>query len=277
MRSVCLLLLYTTVAFAASVIPDRKCRGVYFDNKYYDIEILKEGINKIHQLVFNNNDNTVYFTFGQIGAVPYRSLGYYNLDTRQAGLIGGVRNASGVAVDQIKNKVYVGGIDGVYALNRDKEPERYPIYDNIHKLFFRDVLYYINVRKEAYVFDNGIVNRMPELQTEKVDDIIVDDDDNVFFLQNDTLFRVKLGTRAINIHEGYPINVMAVDPYYRAFFSTKNGIFIYNKYKFALDRVSRMKDLRALAFTKNMEPIYAVVDILIKLKANPTNCYDYRI
>ncbi|CAG9790033.1 unnamed protein product [Diatraea saccharalis] len=273
MRSLFLLLLNT---IAASAIPDRNCRGVYFDNKYYDIQILKEGINKIHQLVLNNNDNTIYFTFGQIGVVPYRSLGYYNLDTRQAGLIGGIRNASGVAVDQNKNKVYVGGIDGVYALNRDRQPERYPIYDSIHKLFFREVLYYINVRNEAFIFDNGVINPMMELQNEKVEDIIVDDDDNVFFLQNDTLFRIKLGTRAINIHEGYPIDVMAVDPYYRAFFGTKNGVYIYNKYKFALDRVSRIRDLRALAFTKNMDPIYAVIDILIKLNPNPNKCIEYR-
>jgi hypothetical protein len=273
MKPYYLLILYAT---AASAAPESKCRGVDFYNKYYDIDILKDGINQIHQLIFNRNDNTVYFTYGQIAEVPYRSLGYYNLDTRKAGLIGGVRNASGLAIDQLKNKIYVGGIDGLYALDKEKKPEKYPVYDSIKNLFFKDVLYFINFKNEAYIFDNGVVNRMEELRNEKVDDLIIDDDDNVFFMQNNTLFRVKLGTRAINIHEGYSVNVMAVDPFYRAYIVAKNGVHVYNKYKYALDKVSRIKDLRALTFNANLEPIYAVVDLLIKLNMNPIKCYEYR-
>lgn len=273
MKSLCLLVLYLITTSAA---PERKCRGLYFNNKYYDVEILKDGINKIHQLVLNRNDNTIYFTFGQLAEVPYRSLGYYNLDTRQAGLIGGVRNASGLAIDQIKNKVYVGGIDGLYTIHKDREPEKYPVHDTIQRLFFKDVLYYINFRNEAFVFNNGVVNPMAELHNQKIDDLIVDDDDNAFFLQNNTLFRIKLGTRAINIHEGYFVDVMTVDPYSRAFIGTRNGVYVYNKYKFALDRVSGIRDLRALTFTKNLEPIYAVVDVLVKLNWNPVKCVEYR-
>lgn len=226
-------------------------------------------------MVLNRNDNTIYFTYDQLSDFPSRNLGYLNLDTRKAGLIGGVRNASAVAVDQARNRVYVGGIDGLYVLNQEKAPEKYPVYDSIEKLFFRNVLYYVNGKKEAYVFDNGLINKLAEVENEKVDDLIVDDDNNVFFLQDNTLFRVKLGTRAINVHERYTVNVLTVDPYYRAFVSTTDGVYIYNTYKFALDKVSNIKDLRALTFTKNLEPVYTVVDVLVKLNVNPMRCVEY--
>ncbi|XP_028161289.1 ommochrome-binding protein-like [Ostrinia nubilalis] len=254
---------------------DRRCRGVNFNGKYYDIEMIKEGINKIHQMALNRNDNTVYFTYDQLTDVPMRSLGYVKLDTREAGLIGGIRNASGVAIDHVRNKVYVGGMDGLYVLNKEGMPEKYPVYDSIEKLFFKDVLFFVNSKKEAHVFDNGILKPMIELQHEDVDDLIIDDDDNVFFLQNGTLFRVRLGTRAINIHERYKVNVLSVDPYYRAFIGTSEGVFVYNKYKFALDKVSNIRDLRSLTFNKNLEPVYAVVDVLIKLNVNPLKCVEF--
>ncbi|KAL0810288.1 hypothetical protein ABMA28_010447 [Loxostege sticticalis] len=254
---------------------DRRCRGVNFNGKYYDIDMIKEGINKIHQMALNRNDNTVYFTYDQLSEIPMRSLGYVKLDTREAGLIGGIRNASGVAIDHVRNKVYVGGQDGLFVLNKDGAPEKYPVYDSIEKLFFKDVLFFVNSKGEAHVFDNGILNPVIELHNEKVDDMIIDDDDNLFFLQNGTLFRVKIGTRAINIHERYKVNVITVDPYYRAFIVTTEGVFVYNKYKFALDKVSNIRDLRALSFNKNLEPVYVVVDVMIKLSLNPLKCVEF--
>lgn len=266
------LLVFTIISASEA---DRRCSGVHFNGKYYDVEIIKEGVNRIHQMVLNRNDNTVYFTYEQISEFPSRSLGFFNLNTRVAGLIGGVRNASGVTVDQVRNKIYVGGTDGLYVLNKERVPEKYPVYDSIEKLFFRNVLYYINSKKEAHVFDNGLINPLMELEGEKVDDLVVDDDSNIFFLQSKNLFRVKLGTRAINVHEGYTVNVLTVDPYFRAFVSTTDGVYIYNTYKFALDKVSNIRDLRALTFSKNLEPIYAVVDVLVKLNVNPIRCVEY--
>ncbi|KAJ8705953.1 hypothetical protein PYW07_010730 [Mythimna separata] len=154
-----ILLLLTTFLTTAST---EKCYGVIFTNRCYDIEILKEGVNNIHQMALNDNDNTLYFTFDQIAKIPMRGLGFLNLNTKATGVIDGIRNATGVAVDQRRNRIYVGGADGLFFLNENKVPETLPVQDNIQYLFFKDIIYFINRRREVYRFENGFVTPLQE-------------------------------------------------------------------------------------------------------------------
>ncbi|CAH1642557.1 unnamed protein product [Spodoptera littoralis] len=266
-----LIFFFTAILSTAST---EKCYGVVFNRKCYEIDILKEGINNIHQLALNDNDNTLYFTFDQIAKEPMRGLAFFNLDTKATGIIEGVRNASGVTVDQRRNRVYVGGADGLFFLNDNKVPEQLPAKDNIQYLYFKDVIFFVNKRREAYRFDYGVVSPLQEVQGIAIDKLIVDDEYNMFFLQNRKLFRVKLGTRAINTHERFTVDTITTDFNYKPFISTTNGLYVYNKYKYALDKVSTIVDLKELVFNRLGEPIYVVEDHLIKLKNPVTYLHD---
>lgn len=263
------LLILTTLFIAANA---QNCSQVYFGNRYYKLELLKEGLNNVKELELNRNDNILYFTIDQIARWPTRVLGYLNLDTREAGLIDGVRNVTAIAIDQDYNRVYVGGSDGIYRINEDKKPEILPIRDSIHSMFFKNVLFYTNKRKQAYIYENNYINPIFELEGVEAENILLDDDSNIFFTQGKTLFRVKMGTKAVNSHEKYRVDVMAADAFYKPYISTKEGIYVYNKYKYVFDKVSVMTYLKALTFTKNGEPIFGAFDKLIKLTTNSDQC-----
>ncbi|KAF9796277.1 hypothetical protein SFRURICE_005196, partial [Spodoptera frugiperda] len=203
-----LIFLFAALLSTAST---EKCYGVVFNRKCYEIDILKEGINNIHQLALNDNDNTLYFTFDQIAKEPMRGLAFFNLDSKATGIIEGVRNASGVAVDQRRNRVYVGGADGLFFLNDNKVPEQLPAKDNILYLYYKDVIFFVNKRREAYRFDYGVVSPLQEVQGIAVDKLIVDDEYNMFFLQNRKLFRVKLDsatTEKFSKNRKHPNNIL---------------------------------------------------------------------
>ncbi|KOB69902.1 Ommochrome-binding protein [Operophtera brumata] len=252
------------------------CSGLFLNRKYYDVNIIKEGVNKIHEIVFNRNDNTAYFTFEQIAKVPTRALGYVKLDGNEAGVIDGIRNATGLAIDQALNRLYVGGSDGLYMINnnkKDKVPEQMPVNDDIRSLFIKDnAVYFVNRRREAFKFDFGYVNHVFELQGVAVDKLILDDDNNIMFLQNNKVFRVKIGTRIVNSHEKYVVNEIAADPHFKPYVCAKDGMYVYNKYKYALDKVGELKDVRKLAFITAEEPIYVVLDKIVRLVSNPVAC-----
>lgn len=260
------------LSFAAllSLSTALKCPGISFNYRCYDVDILKDGVSNIHQMVLNDNDDTLYFTFDQIATIPSRGLAFLNLYDKTSGIIDGIRNATGVAVDKKRNRVYVGGADGLFFLHENKVPEKLPVHYNIQYLFHKDVVYFVNNRRQAFKFDYGTVVAVPELQHQEVDKFILDDADNILFLQNEQLFRVKLGTRAINIHERYRVNVLTTDYNYKPYVSATNGVFVYNKYKYALDRVASIVDLRQLIFTKRGDPIYVVLDYIVMLQYNPT-------
>ncbi|XP_072933773.1 ommochrome-binding protein-like [Epargyreus clarus] len=253
---------------------DKRCRGIYFDDKYYSVNIIKDGVNRLHNLLYNRNDNRVYFTFDQISDRPTRSLAYLNLDTYTATVIDGIRNATSIAIDQATNKIFVGSSDGLFKINDKMIPERLPIQDNIINMHYKDVLYFTNAKREAYIFEDGYATLVQELQGYAVDNLILDNDNNIFFVENKKLFRVKLGTRAVNIHERHIVDAIATDIHSKAYVCSNMGVFVYNKYKYVLDKVAGINKLKALTFNNNNEPIYAVSDLIVKLKYNEVPCFE---
>ncbi|KAJ0170621.1 hypothetical protein K1T71_013992 [Dendrolimus kikuchii] len=253
---------------------DDYCQGIFFKEKYYNIQLLKEGVNRVHQMVYNRNDNTLYFTFEQIAKYPTRMLAFLNIKTRETGIIDSIRNATGLAIDQNANRLYVGGSDGLFFLNvNNRVTEKLPVNDDIHYLFLNSVVYFINNRKEAFIFDHGDVYPVMELRGVVVEKLIVDDDNNILFLNNKKLFRVKMGSTLINSFDKYSVDVIATDANFRPYICASSGVFVYNKYKLALDKVAEMNGLRAMTFTGIDNPIYVVIDNIVKLKYNPVPCF----
>lgn len=251
----------------------QNCSQVYFRNRYYKLELLKEGLNNVQDLKLNPNDNTLYFIYDQLSEWPNKALGYFNIDNKETGLIEGVRNATSIAIDKDYNRVYVGGSDGIYRINDKRIPEILSIRDSIHSMFFKNALYYTNkIKKQAYIYENNYINPIYELHGVEAENIILDDDNNIFFTQGKTLFRVKMGTKAINPHEQYRVDVLATDAYFKPYIGTKEGVYVYNKYKYVFDKVSSILYLKALTFSKNDEPIFCVFDKLIRLTTNSDVC-----
>lgn len=267
-----LYLLFTIII--ATTRAEKYCTGVDFNDRYHNVQILKDSVNRIHQLILNRNDNTLYFIFEQ--TADSKAAGYYNLDNLNSSYVDGIRNAAAIAIDNINNKVYIGGADGLFIIdNINKIPTSLPVRDDIQSMYFKNNnIFYTNKRKEAFVFHEGRISSVIELNGYKPDDIILDDDNNILFTQEKTLYRVKLGTRAVNIHEKYIVDVIATDNYNKPYICTKDGIYAYNKYKYALDKVSDLTNLRGLAFSKDNSPIYAVLDLIVKLNVSPIGCFE---
>lgn len=257
-----------------SALADKRCQGIDFDEKYYNLDIIKEGVNHLHDLALNRNDHNVYFTYETLSSIPSRVLGYLDTETRKTEVIHGIRNATAVAIDQFYGKVYVGGADGLFKINDQKIPEKLPIQDNIKSLHYRDVLYFINRNGETYKFEDGYATLVPELRGVEVDKLVIDNDNNIFFTKNKKLFRVKLGTRAINSHEMYTADCLTTDVYHKVYICTNKGVYVYNKYKYVYDKVANIGGLKALTFNKLNEPFYAVADYLIKLKISEIGCFE---
>lgn len=267
--------LLAIVCFVATATAwPENCRGIAFNHRFYEPETVKEGLKGIQKLILNRNDNTLYFIFDNLATIPNKALGYINLDTKATGLVS-IRNASAVAVDQVNNVVYAGGPDGLYIVNSKKVPERLPVFHNINDMFFKEILYFTNNRRETFKVIDNVVFRLRELEGVEVDKLILDDDNNILFTVDRRLYRIRLNTRAVNTHERYNVDAISVDAYFKPYIATTNGVFVYNKYKYALDKVSDIKDLSALTFNKMDEAIYGVVDVVIKLNLSNNACYNF--
>lgn len=266
-------ILIVFAALAAVTFADKRCHGVFIDNRYYNLEIVKEGINNLHDLVISRNDNSVYFTYDDWDRTLSRRVAHFDLYTKKATVIDGIRNATALAVDQFYGKVYVGGMDGLYKIN-NLRAERLPLHDKVISMHFKDVLYFINGNKEAFKFEDGHATPVSELRGIKIDRLVINDDGNVFFTENQMLYRVQLGTRAINTHEKYNVNALATDAYSRTFICTKDGLYMYNKYKFVFDKMADLRNLKAVTFDKMNDPIYAVNDLLVKLTTSSVGCFE---
>lgn len=201
-------------------------------------------------------------------------LGHLNTETNVAKVIDGIPNVTAIAIDNFNNKIYIGGSNGLYKFNEQKVPDRLPIQDDVISMHYKNGLYFVNRRNEAYKFEDGFATPVPELQGVKVDRLIIDDDNNIFFTREKKLFRVKLGTKAINTHESHAPNFIATDNFARTYLCTDKGLYVYNKYKFVFDRKGDLRNLKALSFNKINEPIYAVADYIVKLSLSSIACFE---
>ncbi|XP_059054480.1 ommochrome-binding protein-like [Achroia grisella] len=252
----------------------KKCNGVLFDQRYYEPEILKDGLNKVRQLVYSRKDNTVYFLFNQ-GVLAYDgSVGYINLDTRLSGYYKGIRNATSISIDDKKNRIYIGSVDGLYAIGDRRIPEKFPLYEPIQHLFFKNVLYFTNMRNRMYSFDSDGVKVVDDMRDYVAETFVVDNDGNILFTNGKKLYKLKLGTRSSAFEIiTRSITALSNDLEDRLFAASLDGIFVYNKYKYALDKMSNLHEIKALTFNNMLDPIYVVFDLLVKLK-NPVNCVE---
>lgn len=242
------------------------CSKVKFNEKYYEIEMLKEGVNNVRDLAINRNTETLYFAFDLIRKDETSVIAYVNMTSGEATTIDGVKNARTVTVDQENNIVYVGGDDGIFTLNQWNAPVKVNVNDNVLKLFnLNDYLFYTTNNKKTFVYANGEKNIVKELLDSKVNSFVIDNTRHVFFIENGNLFRVKLGTRAVNIHEKYIVNDVTTDINGKLYVSASDGVYTYNNRKYSLERVSKLTGLKSLVFDKNNVPIYAVSDKIIKL------------
>ncbi|XP_023941513.1 uncharacterized protein LOC112048269 [Bicyclus anynana] len=267
------LIIFTAALTLTSA--DKRCTGVNIDNKYYNLNIIKDGINHVHDLVVNRNDNSIYFTYESVAQnAPNRVLAHIDIGTKVATVIDGIRNATAIAIDNFNNKVYVGGGDGLFKINEHKVPERLPIHDDVMSMHFKNGLYFVNRRKEAYKFEDGFASLVPELKGIKVDRLVIDDDKNIFFTEDRKLYRIKLDTRAVNTHERHLAYYITTDIYSKAYLCTDKGLYAYNKYKFVFDKIGELRNLKALSFHRMNDPVYAVADYIVKLSLSPIGCFD---
>lgn len=256
------------VAFVfATASADNYCKGLFLKDDYYTADIIKDSVNRVHQLAYNKNDNTAYFTFEDIAQEPTTYLGYVDLEPpRHSGVINDTKNAKGVAVDQKLNKIYIGGSNGLYVIDKNNNiTEKLAVNDDIENIFLKDVIYYVNSKKQAYKFDFNTIEQVPELKNVSVDKLVVSDNDIIFFLKGNKLFRVKIGDTEIVSVGSDTVYDIATNYKFKPYITTKLGFFVYNSSKNSFDKIAVLTDIKKLAFVNDNEPLYVVVDTIVKL------------
>ena len=141
-------------------------------------------------------------------------------------------------------------------------------------MHYNGLLYFVNRKKQAFQFEDGYATPVKELKGTKVDSLIINDDDNIIFTDNKNLYRIKRNTRLLDTHEKHVVNAIATDSYSRAFICTKEGLYMYNKYKFVFDKIANLKNLKTIAFYKTNDLIYVVNDLLVKLSLSSIGCFE---
>lgn len=195
------------------------------------------------------------------------------MESKEVGTIQGIKEPNSIAIDDTTGDTYIGGSDGIFILNDKKVPEKLAnIDEKVINVFFKNGLYYTNNNQMALEYVNGMSTKVPELFDYASTNILIDDDRNIFFLQDKKLFRVKIGTRAVNTHEKYSIDCMSKDVNDRAYFCTNDGIYRYNKFKYALDKVSSLRAVQGLTFDASNDPIISLNNGLYKLNLRSVAC-----
>ncbi|KAM3968846.1 ommochrome-binding protein [Aphomia sociella] len=263
------LLLFCIISTSAN-----KCNGVLFNQRHYEPQILKDGLNNVKQLVYNRRNNNIYFLFNQGLLVYDGSVGYYNLDTKLAGYYRGIRNATSISIDETKNRVYIGSMDGLHVVGERNIPEKFPIFEPILHLCFKDVLFFTNLKNQMYKFEGDGISVVDDMKEYLPENFVIDGDGNMLFVSEKKLYKIKLGARSAAFElVARRVTALSKDIDDRLFAAALDGIYVYNKYKYALDKISNLHEIKALTFNSMLEPIYVVFDLLVKLK-NPVNCVE---
>lgn len=258
------------IVFIEETASEEKCTRVKFDKHYFNIEILKEGVNNIRKLSTNPYTNIIYFIYDLLAN---ESAAAFIKDNNEIGVIDGMKNPRTVAVEKTHNTVYFGGDTGIYELTNENVPEQTyidePVIDLLH---YNSKLYFITRKREAYFYRNGQVGRVQELGNLTLDSFVIDNTNHVFFLDKKQLFRVKLETLAVNIHEKYVVNSLSTDIFGKVYICADDAIYSYDKEKYNLYKVSNLAKVKSLTFDSQNNPILAINDKIIKLKYSSVPC-----
>lgn len=217
-------------------------------------------------MVYTKKHDSVYYIYDN------GEVWYFNLDNQGSKFIQDIVNATSLAIDDKNNKVYVGSTSGLYKINTNTNLA-YKTYktEPILSVCFKDDLYFTNKHRKVYKNNFYGGKMLSQMLNDVADDIVLDNENNLFFMKDRKVYRIKLdaGTPAIEVTD-FPVNFMTMDEDDKLYLATDDGILLYNKYRHVLDKITKLY-ANALVFDKRRYPVYCVTDSLFRLK-DPVDC-----
>ncbi|CAH0401056.1 unnamed protein product [Chilo suppressalis] len=237
-----------------------------FPKKFCDIEtdsltkqcFLRETLVSLahspNQLAVDRTTNTLYLSFdsGQGEYIP----AMINIDTRKVTVLKGVKDAFAIAYDSIAKEIYFGGSHGIYNYNPVKKLLRRLAIGNldIWWLFVKENIYFIKFPTlKAFHYLNRTINYVNRLQSKTMHQFVLDNDDNIFFINTTGLYGVRNNSDEAVLLRDHPRFLgMSLDNKGQLYLCTDEAIYVLSKMVQKVKRLVNIQEVGAKVIPENL-------------------------
>lgn len=272
-------LVFLFVSIEAKDLTRKYCDVVSTDptKHCYVKETLSSVAHSPNQLSVDKITNTLYFSFdfGQGEYIP----AILQINTRNISVLKGVKDAFAIANDPTTGDMYFGGSHGIYKYTPiDKNLQRLNIPNlDIWWLYIKKYIYFIKFPNlSAFIYANKTIKAVPELQSNIVHQLVLDKDDNIFFINGTGLFGIKHGYNKPVLLRDHPKFLgIATDNNGYVHVCSEDGIFVVTKMVQKVKKVINVQGVLGLTFDSENHIIYSDSHEIIRLVPMATeNYYD---
>lgn len=261
---------------AGVIVGDTNCVSIRDIN--YEKEILKSNLESPYQLAIDHDTNTLFFSYTARNEEMFKTA-YLSLKTGEYGIVSGIHEGFANAVNSKSGIVYMGGEDGIYQFNYDTK-----IATNLHiitqnanvwQMFYKDGLYFTTYPEEkAYLYKNGEMVEVPEVQNIKVMIIAVNNDNNIVYHNSSGLYMNNKAKGNSILLNSAVVNGITADIEGNLYFSNSSGIYYLNDKTKEVEELAKIDNIYGVAIESNGNIIYASEDSIIRLKPSKKVCID---
>ncbi|CAK1587305.1 unnamed protein product [Parnassius mnemosyne] len=220
-----------------------------------------------NQLAVNKLTNTVYFSYdsGQGEYIPAA----VQIDTKKVTILKGVKDAFAVTNDPINNEMYFGGSNGIYKYNPALQSLKRLTLKNldIWWLFFKRLIYFIRFPSlNVYYYHNRSVKPLIPLKNVTVNQFVLDNDENIFFINGTGLYGIKNGKSDIILLRDNPRFLgMAANNKGHVYLCSENEIFVISKMIQKVKKIVNIQGVLGMTFDKDNNMIYSDSHEIVRL------------
>lgn len=223
-----------TIIILASILTNVLCRhncDACFDGVCYSKTRIIDEHRFSGQLAIDRTENIVYFHYEDNQSIDH-SAGF-DLDDIQFKVIPNIDFSFARAVDQKTRDVYIGGAHGVYKYNPiENVTSPFGLFDKtIWHLQFKNKIYYtIFNTKGLFTMENKQSKAINSLSDYTIDDFIIDNREDIYFLSQRKIYRLKKGGSSATLFAD-DIYSLSIDKDELAHFvhSGKRGLYKLNE------------------------------------------------
>nr|NP_001299320.1 uncharacterized protein LOC106115990 [Papilio xuthus]BAM18622.1 unknown unsecreted protein [Papilio xuthus] len=234
-------------------------------------EVLKTNVDSPYQFSIDYTTNTLFFSYSTHTKDERFQLAYLNLDNKEFNTVSAIKDGFASAVDQDKGKVYLGAKGGVYNFNLKTKQANLlaSTSQSIWQMFYKDGLYYSTYPKEeAYLFKDGVINRVEELKDTRAMLIALDENKNIYYSNSSGLFKYNKSNKEILSLSDDVVNGMNSDANGKLYFTSPNGIFRINDKLNTIDRLVTLENVYAAAIEKDGNILCGTDEGIVRFKKN---------
>lgn len=198
------------------------------------------------------------------------------LDTKASYVIPGLRNGFASTVDQATGTTYLGGSQGIYRFNPSKrDVEKQPYLDgvDVFDMYYKNDLYYVDTANQnLFVYRNNKKIAVPEVKEYLIHHFIIDESDDIFFVNASNLFLLRKGAKAPTLFNNRSLNCRGIttDNYGTPHLMLEDGIYSVDKKHSQLTKILAINNGYGVAFDRHNDIIYSDDRSIIKLNPFPS-------